>query len=62
MLPLYVGDDVTDEDTLRALSGQPIGILAADRADPEVAGQTTTTEYLVSNTQDVENLLKALAR
>ena len=62
VLPLYVGDDITDEDAFRALAGRGIGILVADPADPEVAGRTTAAEYLLRNIEEVENLLDALGR
>ena len=62
VLPLYVGDDITDEDAFRALAGRGIGILVADPADPEVAGRRTAAEFLLRDTDEVENLLDALAR
>ena len=45
VLPLYLGDDITDEHAFRALAGRGIGILVADPADPEVAGRRTAAEY-----------------
>ena len=62
VLPLYVGDDVTDEDAFRALSGRGIGILVADPADPEIARRGTTAEFLLSDPQEVERFLDGLAR
>ena len=41
VLPMYLGDDITDEHAFRALPGRGIGILVADPADPEIAGRTT---------------------
>ena len=62
VLPLYVGDDITDEDAFRALAGRGIGVLVADPADPEVAGRRTAADYLLRDTREVENFLNALAR
>ena len=59
-LPLYIGDDITDEDAFRALSGR--GILVADPADPEVAGRRTAADFVLGDTQEVERFLYRLAR
>ena len=62
VLPLYVGDDITDEDAFRALAGRGIGILVADPVDPEVPGRRTAAEFILRDTDEVKNLLDALAR
>jgi trehalose-phosphatase len=62
VLPLYIGDDITDEDAFRALAGRGVGILVADPVDPEVAGRRTAAEFLLRDTAEVEDLLDALAR
>jgi trehalose 6-phosphate phosphatase len=62
VLPLYVGDDITDEHAFQALSGRGIGILVADPADPEIAGRSTAADYVLRETQEVERFLDALAR
>ena len=62
VLPLYVGDGFSDEDAFRALAGRGIGVLVADPADPEVAGRRTAADYLLRDTEEVENFLNALAR
>jgi trehalose 6-phosphate phosphatase len=62
VLPLYIGDDITDEDAFRALTGRGIGILVADPADPEVTGRSTAAEYVLADTREVEQFLDALGR
>jgi trehalose 6-phosphate phosphatase len=62
VVPLYLGDDITDEHAFRALDGRGIGILVADLEDPEVAGRFTSAEFLLRDTQEVEDFLDALAR
>jgi trehalose-6-phosphatase len=61
-MPLYIGDDITDEHAFQALSGRGIGILVADPADPEVAGRRTAATYVLADTDEVERCLDGLAR
>ena len=35
VVPLYIGDDITDEHAFEAISGRGLGILVADSGDPE---------------------------
>ncbi|MCB2263166.1 MAG: trehalose-phosphatase [Candidatus Thiosymbion ectosymbiont of Robbea hypermnestra] len=37
VFPIYVGDDVTDEDAFRAMRGRGLGILVSDQAQPSAA-------------------------
>ena len=53
-LPLYVGDDVTDEDAFRSLRGAGIGILVAKHPQPSMA------TYRVGDSDDVLDLLNHL--
>lgn len=62
VLPLYLGDDITDEDAFAALEGRGIGILVADPDDPELAGRATRAEYALRNTREVERFLDTLGR
>ncbi len=54
ILPLYIGDDTTDEDAFRAISDRGIGILVSDD-DKE-----TAAHYVVQNTDEVAEFLDGL--
>jgi trehalose-phosphatase len=62
ILPLYIGDDITDEDAFAALRGRGVGILVADPDDPELAGRDTQAEYVLRDTQEVARFLDMLGR
>jgi len=55
VLPIYLGDDVTDEDAFRAVRGRGLGILVSDRPEPSAA------LYRVRDTDHVAELLRHLA-
>jgi len=55
VLPLYIGDDLTDEDAFRAVTGRGIGILVA--SEP----RETAAEYQVRDPGEVVELLERLA-
>src|SRR6478735_6323420 len=54
-LPIYIGDDRTDEDAFRALSQWGIGILVSEQSLP------TASRYSLKNPAEVEEFLAALA-
>jgi trehalose 6-phosphate phosphatase len=54
VLPIYVGDDVTDEDALEALRGRGLGVLVAERPRP------TAAEYALRDCDEVRELLARL--
>ena len=54
-LPLYVGDDVTDEDAFRALAGRGVGVRVGDSALP------TWADYTLRDPSEVQRLLEMLA-
>ncbi|WP_152206833.1 trehalose-phosphatase [Marinobacter changyiensis] len=56
LAPLYVGDDITDEDAFHALAGR--GLRVAVRYDES---RQTAADYAVADTQDVKRLLDLLA-
>lgn len=62
VVPIYVGDDVTDEDAFQALEGRGIGVFVGEADDPEVAGRTTSADYVLYTIPEVENFLDRLAR
>jgi len=62
VVPMYVGDDVTDEDAFVALEGRGIGVFVGEADDPEVAGRTTSADYVLYTIPEVENFLDGLAR
>jgi trehalose 6-phosphate phosphatase len=61
VVPIYLGDDITDEDAFEALKGRGIGIFVGRADDPEVSGRTTSADYVLHTTQEVERFLYTLA-
>ena len=63
VVPLYLGDDHTDEHAFCALlGGKGIGIFVGDADDPELDGRTTAADYVLDSTVEVERFLDRLAR
>ncbi len=62
VVPLYLGDDVTDEDAFRALAGRGVGIIVGHPDDPEVANRPTAADFVLESTIEVEQFLNTLAR
>ena len=62
VMPLYLGDDVTDEDAFAALAGGASVSSSAAPEDPEVAGRRTAASYVLASTREVERFLVVLAR
>ncbi len=56
VLPVYVGDDTTDEDAFRSLSDRGLGIVVRDGAD-----RRTSARLALDGTEDVERFLLWLA-
>ena len=54
VLPIYIGDDLTDEDAFRAVAGRGIGVLVA--SEP----RETAAEYQVRDPGEVVALLERL--
>ena len=62
IVPLYLGDDITDEHTFEALKGRGIGVFVGNPDDPEVACRPTAADFVLDSTQEVERFLDTLAR
>ncbi|MGH3753491.1 MAG: trehalose-phosphatase [Pseudonocardiaceae bacterium] len=61
VVPLYLGDDITDEDAFRALAGRGVGIIVGHPDDPEVANRPTAADFVLESTVEVERFLNTLA-
>src|SRR5436309_3626965 len=61
VVPVYLGDDITDEDAFRALAGRGIGIFVGSADDPETAGHTTAADYVLNTIGEAEQFLNRLA-
>src|SRR5918911_1677067 len=53
VVPLYLGDDVTDEDAFETLAERGVGIFVGSPDDPEVAERTTAADYILLSTEEV---------
>ena len=62
VVPMYLGDDITDEHAFEALAGGGIGIFVGRADDPETADRTTAADYSLHTFEEVERFLDALAR
>ncbi len=54
-IPLYIGDDITDEDAFRELRKDGIGIVVRDESRPTLA------RYALEDPEEVGNFLRRLA-
>lgn len=54
IVPLYIGDDITDEDAFAELQGRGIGILVGEH------DEKTAAEYRLENVEEVEEFLQKL--
>lgn len=53
-VPVYIGDDVTDEDAFRAIAGRGVGVRVGDPHD------VTAADYTVTDVGEVLELFRAL--
>lgn len=65
-IPLYLGDDITDEHAFEALAsrgaGRGIGVFVGRADDPEVGGRPTAASFRLDSVDQVEQFLDGLAR
>src|SRR6202011_5420282 len=61
VVPVYLGDDITDEDAFRALAGRGIGIFVGSADDSETVGRTTAADYVLNTIGEAEEFLNRLA-
>jgi trehalose-phosphatase len=54
VLPLYIGDDLTDEDAFRALGQRGVGIVVSEQSRP------TAARYALKSPVEVERFLRKL--
>ncbi len=62
IVPMYLGDDITDEHAFEALEELGIGVFVGSADDPEVGGRTTHADYILHTMDEVERCLDSLAR
>lgn len=62
VVPMYFGDDITDEHAFKALAGRGIGIFVGRADDPEVANRTTDADFVVDTVEECGRVLDTLAR
>lgn len=60
--PMYLGDDITDEDAFEALEGRGVGVFVGRADDPEVADRGTSADFVLHTFKEVEQFLDGLAR
>lgn len=60
VMPMYFGDDVTDEHAFAALEGRGIGVFVGRANDPEVGGRETHADFILNTMAEVEQFMKGL--
>ncbi len=61
VVPIYLGDDITDEDAFRAVAGRGIGLFVGSANDPEDSGRATAADYVLDTIGEVEEFLNWFA-
>lgn len=61
-VPIYIGDDITDEHAFQALAGRGVGVIVASPDDSEARDRTTAADFVLDSVEEVERFLDSLAR
>ncbi len=61
VVPVYLGDDITDEDAFRVLTVRGIGICVGSAVDSEGTSRATAADYVLNSIGEVEQFLDRLA-
>lgn len=56
IIPLYIGDDITDEDAFATLQGEGIGVMVGEHDDK------TAAEYRLEDVEEVQAFLETLTQ
>ncbi len=56
IIPIYIGDDLTDEDAFATLQGQGVGIMVGEH------DEQTAADYRLDDVDDVQKLLQAMTQ
>src|ERR671917_1220101 len=62
VVPLYLGDDTTDEYAFEALANRGVGVFVGYADAPEAFGETTAADYILHTTEEVRQFLDTLGR
>ncbi len=62
VIPLDLGDDITDEDAFHALGDRGIGIFVGRADDPEVGDRETAAQFTLGSVDEVQRFLTRLGR
>ncbi len=62
VLPLYFGDDITDEDAFKALADRGIGIYVSGASGETAEDRPTAADYRLETPEEAGRLLDTLAR
>ena len=62
VVPMYLGDDITDEHAFEALGTRGVGVFVGRADDPEVGGRTTPPTTRSARSRRWRSFLRTLAR
>ena len=62
VIPMFFGDDITDEDAFNALAGRGIGIFVGGATAEAKKDRPTAADYMVADPDEAGTLLDTLAR